>query len=116
MPKSTRFIKRHDTAVQPRMRALDEKGVAIDLTGATATYSLALLSTGVLKVNRGSAVLADQLLHPGEIYYMFTGPNVNTAGLYQEEWEIVYPGGFKETFPTKKDVWLVDIQADIDNT
>jgi hypothetical protein len=110
-----RVIKRHDTAQQPQVRLLDETGAEITLTGATVTYTLTNIETGVVKVNRGTAVLRDQGTNTGEVYYQLVSGDVDTVGLYQEEWEVVYSGGARETFPVGA-VQVVRIEADADNT
>jgi hypothetical protein len=110
----TRTIKRHDTASLPRMRALDSDGVPINLMGATGTYTL-VLPDGTLKVDRGAAGIVDQATSPGEVYYLWQPADVDTAGRYREEWEIVYTDGRKETFPTKSK-WYVVIEPDADDT
>ena len=109
-----RIIKRHDTKVTPRARFLDEEGDAINLTGCTITYSLREVLTLVLKVNRATANLEDQLLNTGQAFYQFAALDVDTVGIYVEQWEIVYPSMLKETFPVGVEQY-VHIEEDIDN-
>jgi len=109
-----RIIKRHDTKVSPRARFLDEDGEPINLVGCTITYSLRNAITLELKVNRGSANPEDQLLHVGQAFYQFASVDVDTVGVYVEQWEIVYPSTYKETFPVGV-VQYVEIEEDIDN-
>lgn len=109
-----RIIKRHDTSVQPRSKLLDEAGVALVLTGATITYTLRAVADGALKINRATGTLANQTSFPGEVFYQLTAGNVDTAGVYAEEWEIVHSGGTKETFPVGT-LQLVRIEEDADN-
>ena len=111
MPERT--FKRHDTT-PARARLLDATGAPKDLTGASGTYTLMDVSTGTLKVNRGGIVVRNQVTYPGEVYYAYAGGNVDTAGTYLEEWEIVYADGTKETFPVGQ-VVTVRIEADADN-
>jgi hypothetical protein len=110
----TRIFKRHDTT-PARVRLLSADGTIRDLTGATGTYTLTEISTNTIKVNRGTIVVMNQTTNPGEAYYPYTSGNVDTAGVYTEEWEIVYPDGTKETFPAG-DIVIVRIEADADNT
>lgn len=109
-----RVIKRHDTAVQPRVKLLDEAGTAINLTGATVTYTLRNTSSGVLKINGGATTLANQGTNPGEVYYQFAAGDVDMIGTYEEQWQVTYSGGAKETFPVGA-VQYVKIEEDYDN-
>lgn len=109
-----RIIKRHDTAVQPRAKLLDEDGTPLDLTGVTVHYTLRARLTKQVKVLRGTAYVRDQVRYPGEVYYLFAAGDVDTAGLYDEEWEVDWGSGNKETFPlgTRQ---RVRIEEDYDN-
>jgi len=109
-----RTIKRHDTAVLPRMRALDDGGTPLDLTSATVVYTLRNRATGALAVERGAVTLANQTTNPGEAYYVWRPGDTDTAGEYEEEWEITYPDTRKETLPVRSKV-LVTILEDYDN-
>ena len=110
-----RILKRHDTAVMPRAKFLDEDGAAVDLTGATVVYTLREWVSKRVKILRQTATVRDQVLYLGEVYYPWMPTDVNTAGDYEEEWEITYSGGSKESFPvgTRQ---KVRIEADYDNT
>jgi len=110
-----RVFKRHDTKVTPRVRLLNEAGQPIVLTGLTVRYSLRALGATTLKVDRQSTILTDQLVTPGEVFYQFVAADVDTAGLYEEEWEVDYGGGVTESFPVHGQQ-IVQIVADIDNT
>jgi hypothetical protein len=110
-----RVIHRHDTSVMPRVRFLDEGGGPIaGLDTATIRYTLRAVGTGTLKVTRALATPANQTTFPGEVYYQFVPGDVDTAGIYAEEWEITYVDGTKETFPAKLPQY-VEILADYDN-
>ena len=111
-----RVIRRHDTAQQPRVKFLDEFGVALTgLSTATIRYTLTNIATGVVKINRATAVAADQGTYPGEAYYQLLSGDVDTSGTYQEEWEITYQSGAKESFPVGLPQY-VRIIDDQDNT
>jgi hypothetical protein len=110
-----RILKRNDTNVLPRALFLDEYGAPIPLTGHTVRYSLLNVKLRTLKVNRASATLADQAIAPGEVYYTLVAGDVDTSGTYQEEWEVTYSSGKKETFPTGE-AQIVRIIDDIDAT
>ena len=109
-----RIIKRHDTRVTPRVRFLDEQQQPIVLTGLTVRYTLRALGTTTLKINRATATIPDQLVTPGEAFYQPVAADVDTAGLYEEEWEIDYGSGSKESFPVKAQI-IVSILEDLDD-
>lgn len=110
-----RRIKRHDTHVQPRARLLNEFGAGIDLTGLDVVYSLKNLRTNALKIDRAAAILADQTVYPGEVAYQFLAADVDTSGIYAEEWEVTYGDGTTESFPTGRQQRVI-IEDDEDNT
>lgn len=112
---SDRILKRNDTNVLPRALLQDETGAVINLTGCTVRYSLLNVRLRTLKVNRASATLADQAIAPGEVYYTLVAGDVDTSGTYQEEWEVTYGSGKKETFPTGE-AQMVRIVDDLDAT
>ena len=85
------------------------------LTGATVTYTLTNLETGVVKINRGVATLRNQTTNPGEVYYQLASGDVDTVGVYAEQWEVIHSGGAKETFPVGE-MQLLRIETDADNT
>ena len=95
-----RKLKRHDTHVTPRVRLLDELGAALDLTDLDVVYTLRNLRTGELKVDRATATLDDQTTNRGEVFYALVAADVDTPGVYAEEWEVTYADSTKETFPT----------------
>jgi hypothetical protein len=110
-----RVMKRHDTKVTPRVRLLDDAGQPLVLTGLTVRYSLRALGATTLKVNRQTAIVTDQQVTPGEVFYQFVAADVDTAGIYEEEWEVDYGSGVTESFPVHGQQ-IVQIVADVDNT
>ena len=110
-----RLLTRHDTHEGPRVLLLDATGTPINLTGCTVRYSLRHLRTRVLKITRAATTLADQAISPGEVSYTLQAADVDTSGTYQEEWEVTYSGGTKETFPRGGEAQVVRILDDLDN-
>jgi hypothetical protein len=108
-----RIIKRHDTAVQPRAQFKDENAAAIDLAGATVRYTLRQTTTLVLKINRAAAVIETPATG-GIAHYQFVAGDVDTAGDYEDEWEVTYADTRKESFPVDAPQ-LVVIKPDVDN-
>lgn len=110
---ATRSIKRNDTKVTPWARFLDEDGTPINLTGVTVVYTLQDRGTGLNKVDRAAATVRDQTTWPGEAFFQFEPEDIDTAMDAEEEWELTYTDGLKESFPVGESV-LVTIQADLD--
>jgi hypothetical protein len=112
---AARILHRHDTAVQPRVRLLDESGIPVaGLAGATVRYTLKNVATGQLKITRASATVPSQTLYPGEVFYQLVAGDVDTVGMFLEEWEVTYSDGTKETFPAGQ-AQYVQILEDYDN-
>lgn len=123
-----RLISRHDDAEFPRFIAQDVSGMPIDLTGSTVTYTAQETDGTAFLVLVGPAAYEDQVLFPGQGYYPWrtgeTGANQPRLDAlprgefveYEEQWQVVYPGGRKETFPSRpQDKVVVRITADLDN-
>lgn len=110
-----RLIKRHDTNLFARATLHDEHGAPILLTGATVRYTLQHVRLRTLKVNSAMATLADQSVYPGEVYYEWVSADVDTTGIYREEWQVTYATSEVETFPIGEDQ-LVRIVEDFDNS
>jgi hypothetical protein len=110
----SRLFTRHDRHIAPWSRLLDAARAPLNLTGATVVYSLKVLATGLNKINRGPAIVRDQQLYIGEVFYQFTAADVDTELVGTEEWEVTWSDGFKESFPTRAPVRVV-IMADLDN-
>ena len=68
-----------------------------DLTGYTATMRMRS-ETGALKINDATLTLADQGTNPGELTYVPTAGDVDTAGEFRLEiW--VSTGGIPDRWP-----------------
>lgn len=105
-------LKAHD--VLPSIQAvLSTGGQIVDLTTATAvTFIMRLTgSTGSPKVDAAATVVAPT---GGTVRYDWVGTDTDTAGNYQAEWQVTWPGGKKQTFPTIG-YHSISIEADLDN-
>jgi hypothetical protein len=79
--------------------ATDGAGTAIDLTGCTAKFFMRLRdSSGTPKVNGAAAtVVAPQT--QGKVQYDWAAADVDTAGIYEAEFEATFADGRKLSIP-----------------
>lgn len=98
---ATFTISRGDTSPALRYALLPD---TVDLTGATVVFNM----RGVL--SRAPATVAR--LAPPAVQYAWQAGDTDQPGLYRAEFEITYPGGQVETFPTG-DVLAVHITDDL---
>lgn len=105
--RETFYLKKGDTSPS-LIYALTP--TSVDLTGATVRFNMRL-SGGATKVNRAAAVIVTPTVAP-TVQYNWTVADTDTAGFYEAEFEITYPGGAVETFPNS-DFVRVQITGDI---
>ncbi len=102
-------IKRND--LRPTIDAIIEApaGTAVDLTGATVKFIMALTVGATPKINTAATVLDAEA---GSVRYTWTGTDTDTVGLYRAEFEVTFASGAKRTFPVS-DYLYVNIEADL---
>jgi hypothetical protein len=84
---------------------------AVDLTTAgSALFNMRAASGGAVKVNRGSAAITTPA--SGIVTYSWGTADVDEAGTYEAEMEILWNDGKAETFPNDG-YWEVEITDDI---
>lgn len=103
-------IKAHDRL--PSIQAtLSTAGAPVDLTAATAvTFIMRPAAGGTVKVDAAATIVSAA---SGVVRYDWVAADTNTPGSYQAEWEVVWTGGRKQTFPTLT-YHTVDVLADLD--
>lgn len=105
--RETFYLKKGDTSPS-LLYALHPTSVV--LTGATVRFNMRLAG-GAVKVNRAVAVIVTDTGTP-TVRYDWNAGDVDTAGVYEAEFEVTYPGGAVETFPNA-DYIRVKITEDI---
>lgn len=93
--RDTHYLKRGDTSPS-LLYALDP--ATVDLTGATVRFNMRASEGGAVKVNRAAAVIVTATGTPTVRYDWLAG-DVDTAAIYEAEFEVTYAGGAVETFP-----------------
>ena len=92
---TVQYVKQNDTsrAVQD---TLTLNGAPINLTGATVTFKMRLVSGGMALV-KTAAVVGDPTL--GVVQYSFVGTDLANPGSYYVEWLITFADGHLLTVP-----------------
>lgn len=105
-------IKRHDRLPSFKV-ALTSNGAPLDLTNATGVHFImkSAATGGAVKVN---AVGVIENAAGGVVRYDWVAADTDTAGSYNAEWEIHWPGGKDQTAPTAN-YHTIDVLADLDN-
>ena len=93
------YIKENDTKPVLTAFLTDANDAAINLTGATVTFNMRIEPRGTLKVNAGAATVEDA--ESGKVSYSWAadGADTHQADDYEAEFQVVYAGGGKQTFP-----------------
>lgn len=109
-----RYLKRHDTAVAARALLKEEDGTPLSFVGADeVVYTMVNKVTNEVKIDRATADFGVE--GTGEVFYFYDVADVEAAGLFSEEWEVLFNDGTKLTFPVKGEAF-VKIAPDLDNT
>ena len=106
------YIKENDTKPVLTAFLTDANDAAVNLTGATVTFNMRIEPRGTLKVNAGAATVEDA--ESGKVSYSWAadGADTHLAEDYEAEFQVVYAGGGKQTFPGRNYI-LVHIIDDI---
>lgn len=90
-------IKRGDTFPVLSQTIRDATGSAVDLTGATVTFTMRATSAIAPTVNATATVVAPATA--GQVTYTWTATDSATPGTYMAEFHVVLSGGAKMTWP-----------------
>lgn len=102
-------IRENDTEPDFRTRLTDADGLPVDLSGATVRFHCIEAHNPNTVIIDGLATPdADQVNNRGWVNYVFNPGDTATPGRHWAEWEVTYPSGGVQTFPTRgHDVLLV---------
>lgn len=101
--------KRNDTGPPVQAELGYQSTGPADLTGASVKF---IMAVGQGTPTTGTAVIVDPT--GGIVSYTPTAATTATAGAYNVEWQVTFPGGSKVTFPNTG-YQTVTIEADLDN-
>lgn len=97
-------IKRNDTHKKLTATLEDQDGVRDLSSGITAVkFYMKNIADGNLKVN-AAATISDGA--NGKVEYKWQADDVDTAGIFEAEFEVEYNTGDKETFPNGPDEYI----------
>lgn len=91
------YVKAGDISPALRTNLLDGFGDRVNLTNATARFHMRELKTKTTVLDALATVADDRL---GVVQYNWKPGETSTPGIYQAEFEITYPDGSQETFPS----------------
>ena len=103
----THVMKKGDTGPSLLKQCQDEDGAGLDLTGATATFSMRAGSSLIID-HRPAVIFVGQLPNglvvtqaDGWIEYVWQSGDTNTVGVYESEFKITFSDGTIETVPNE---------------
>jgi hypothetical protein len=106
-------IKRHDVLPTLRATLVDVDGDPADLTGAvTVRLLMRAVGDSTLKVD-STSVTIDGDPTTGRVEYLWQTTDTDTAELYEAEFEVMFSGSRKETFPNDDHRLLVRVYRDM---
>jgi hypothetical protein len=92
------FMKQNDTAPSLAIKVINKSdGLPLDLTGASAVFSMRLEGETTPKVDGSSADVYDEA--GGRVRYDWAAADTDTVGVYEGEFEVTLLGGGIVTFP-----------------
>lgn len=97
MAVPTFFIKQNDTTPNLEVFLKDDKGRAVNVTGATILFHMRNAADNTAKVSSGSVTIVTAT--SGRVRYNWSASNTNTAGIFDAEFQVTFSGGGIETFP-----------------
>ena len=96
------YIKQNDTSPSMLATLQDANGVAVDLSDATVNFYMGNINGNVVD---SIATIVDA--EAGQVRYDWVALDTSDSGMYQAEFEVVFIGGTKETFPNNDYISVV---------
>jgi hypothetical protein len=96
------YVKQNDTSPSMLATLQDASGVAVDVSSATVNFYMGNINGNVVN---STATIVDA--EAGQVRYDWVASDTANSGMYQAEFEVVYVGGTKETFPNNDYISVV---------
>jgi len=96
------YIKQNDTSPSMLATLQDANGVAVDISSATVNFYMGNINGNVVD---SIATIVDA--EAGQVRYDWVALDTANSGMYQAEFEVVFIGGTKETFPNNDYISVV---------
>jgi len=96
------YIKQNDTSPSMLATLQNANGVAVDLSDATINFYMGNINGNVVD---STATIVDA--EAGQVRYDWVALDTSDSGMYQAEFEVVFIGGTKETFPNDNYITVV---------
>lgn len=101
-------IRQGDTKPDLVRTLLDEDGVAVNLTGATAVRFNLKAPDGSVKIDNAAAAITNAAA--GIVTYEWAAVDTDTAGSFTGEFEVTWGGGGIQSFPNPDYIEVVITQ------
>lgn len=102
-------LKQHDRLPSIAATLVDGNDAPVDITGCVVWFVMAL--SGTVKVNTIATIVSGPA---GTVRYDWAAGDTDTVGTFNAEWEVIFPNGKAQTFPSDG-YNTVAIIADLDN-
>lgn len=106
---STFYIKENDTVPSIRATLQNGSGNSVDLINATVRFHMRAIGSTTAIVDASAAIINDA---GGIVQYNWDAADTAEVGSFQAEFEVTYPDGTIETFPSSGYI-RVEITDDI---
>jgi hypothetical protein len=101
------YVKQNDTSPSMLATLQDANGTSVNITNATVNFYMGNINGNIVN---STATIVNAAA--GQVRYDWVDSDTANSGMYQAEFEVIYVGGTKETFPNN-DYILVVIKPDL---
>lgn len=96
------FVIKRGNRLPSLVSVLEDADGPVDLSGKTVKFFMRLVGSKTKKVNADATPDADQVGNKGKVTYAWAAADIDTAGIYEGEFEVTFSVGLKQTFPNDR--------------